>query len=860
MLKVHIQRVLDHLRLSLNHFCESRKISPSITAESSNEVFKSLDLTVHVRKSNHSHGYSAAVRTTMETALRYFCLRLGTEQYSISMSARDQRDGIRGSRLHYWAKDCDKAVRSDEVRGVITMTDVDYHKSKTDLEGVLYGASQPVVLATINPQKVASSTGEATYFFNTKNEISMRYSGGASYTHRLYDYTPDFLTVTKTLFGITIGITQFKVEKRQLDGLRALVCLSPVGTWTGVSAIVMSFMLSGTRLKHLTPVSNGWALITSLSREGLTHSLGEAGTYSEASFTGDEWVGMGLSDRISKLDPNVGSAGQWLDGDRNRAVVAAAYLRAGGAKPAYVSNVLDSVKHVSCDTKTLHDEGEDKVTVQAFMSPIVEGGAYAHTRSNANNRWAVESRLLNVQSKPNPVSPFCTKVIGEFISHIFSLSGGALTPVSLDTVRANQTRSSQRARHEAGANAGPAEDCTITAFNKAETVDGPNDPRNISTFAPGISMEYSTYTYAITSLLKKTKWYAFKTPPEIAARVAELVTDAEYVVEGDFSRMDGHVNEHVRLLLEEGLLRRLFPGDEEVIRLHGKQYNQHARTKGFKYEQGWSRGSGSPETSVFNTTLTACVKYLSYRMLGYETDEAWNALGLYGGDDALDRGIPEVTPEFFNEIATKAARNLGQVLTGDVRRRHEPVMFLSRNFGGAWYGSDNSIADVRRVLLKIHTTANMQAGVTPAMKCYQKGSSLYLCDANTPILGKLAEKMMTVPNGTEKLPLNADRACHSWWDQFETSWPNKPESWMEEHVSLQLPNFDMPAFDKWVQSGDVLSAPVCDQTVGKSPKRDVMVDGELVRGPPSKGPRKENRTGRVRRKGPSSDAGSVKTV
>jgi hypothetical protein len=257
---------------------------------------------------------------------------------------------------------------------------------------------------------------------------------------------------------------------------------------------------------------------------------------------------------------------------------------------------------------------------------------------------------------------------------------------------------------------------------------------------------------------------------------------------------------------------------------------------------------------------TAATAYLKNRMLGLDHVDSISALGIYAGDDALEGGIAGLTSEDHVSAWRRAARQMGQVLTGDVRRPSDPVMFLARNFGGAWYGSTSSMADIRRVLWKIHCTSNMPKGVSPATKCYEKGSSLHATDANSPILGPLAAKMMSVP-GAGRYIASMNREQRGWWSAYSNSFPNVYEPWMDEYVALAIPDFNLDYFNEWIEGGDVLRAPVCHVVASeevKQPSRDVMVDGELVRGKPkAKRPKRTNCAHGKGLRSKSSRAGSV---
>jgi hypothetical protein len=739
------------------------------------------------------------------------------------MGHRDQDRGVSGERLYYWGKDADKKVMSDSDKDhILSMVDVDYHVE--DLHDRITCSGLPIVLATVNPTKVAESSGEATYHFDEDNQFSMRLPG-SSYQHKLWDYSPDVVKTTKTFLGLTYAMTIFKVEKRQVNGLVQIVLLSPLGTWSGLAAILADHVLQTPTLTRFTPVHKGWAHIVTSTREGIVHSIGKAGTSQEASFTGAEFEDCMAARRTSKGGLRTATFSTWLSHDRVRALVMADYALAMlPSKPAYATKVEDGVKQISSSVDTYQD-ADEKEGVKAFMQPLVAGACYAHTNTSDNGKWGVQARITDLKKVDiKPMSTFTTDVVTEFIS--FLTADGPLTPQSFEEVFDAQARPTQRVLATEGGESGCHIDDTIKSFIKKEAIQGIKDPRVISTLPPLTKMEYSCYMRSVGDHLKTYPWYAFKTPVEVAERIGDMMFGVAYALEGDFSRMDGNVDENVRTVLEQGLLRRWFPGDSMVLQLHSKQHSQAGVIAGHAYEGGYARCSGSPETSAFNTVLTACVVYLKNRMLGLEPTEAFNHIGIVGGDDSLVPGIKGISPSMDAEKFRRAATALGQTLTSELKMAGTPVTMLSRVFGEAWDGNGNSMCSPLRVLAKVHSSANMPQGVTNEMKCHEKGLSLMLTDKETPVIGFVAQKMMSTG---EPIPPKFKDFAQTHWSGFDTSWPNEHAEWMEDVFTEQLPDFDHFEFEKWFHFGDVMKANTfMDASDDKPGKRDVLVDGDLV--------------------------------
>ena len=174
------------------------------------------------------------------------------------------------------------------------------------------------------------------------------------------------------------------------------------------------------------------------------------------------------------------------------------------------------------------------------------------------------------------------------------------------------------------------------------------DPRAISQIEGPVKLAYSQFIYALSDALKGFEWYAFgKTPRKIAERIAQLCFRAESHADNtDYSRQDGRVNEVVRLFERMLMLALFHPSFHvEMLKLMRSQTGLRARTTfGVKYDTGYARASGSPETSAFNTILNAFIAYLAFRMTRVDgrylkPEEAWARLGIYGGDDSLTTAL-----------------------------------------------------------------------------------------------------------------------------------------------------------------------------------------------------------------------------
>jgi hypothetical protein len=377
----------------------------------------------------------------------------------------------------------------------------------------------------------------------------------------------------------------------------------------------------------------------------------------------------------------------------------------------------------------------------------------------------------------------------------------------------------------------------IQSFQKAETYADVKDPRNISTI-PGVNkLNYSQFQYKFSEdVLKKQPWYAFGlTPLQIAHRVVAICKHALSACKTDLSRFDGRVSKLLRAF--ERLVMMRWVSDTYKNVLNELMMTQHSRngvTKhGVRYNTGFSRLSGSPETSGFNTLDDAFMAYRALRCTRVNgvfltADQAWERLGIYGGDDGL---TADVDPDSY----VKSCASLGQKLTiCEVRRGEAGISFLSREYSsGVWFGSPDSMCDVKRQITKLHVTPHLPPNVTPLMKFTEKMSGFYMTDRNTPIIGELA--CLAISFDGVKENVNGLANYFSKYPENE-QYPNRNEmDWMTHRVSEELPDFDFKSFAIWVkkvevQEANVLEPPIFTPAAMELPKvaRPVVVNGVVL--------------------------------
>jgi hypothetical protein len=447
-----------------------------------------------------------------------------------------------------------------------------------------------------------------------------------------------------------------------------------------------------------------------------------------------------------------------------------------------------------------------KPTLTPFMSPIALG-CFAPDSCKGNDQAAINGRIIGVKPSADVVvTAEELRTMEEFLEHLIpSTMVGTGHPVGHSDVWDKQDRPAQRSiLQRASLAVSNTVDKPIQSFVKKEAYGDIKDPRIISTL-PGVNKNnYSRFLYAFTTVLRVTKWYAFGwSPLKIAKRVAEICLLAIiWVIKTDLSRFDGRVSVVLRKLEHMAMMRyfhtRYHP---ELAELLATQQNQRAyTTHGVQYDTGTSRASGSPETADFNSMDNAYMAFKTLRKTKrngqYLTPrEAWDALGVYGGDDGL---TADVDPESY---AVECA-SVGQVLEAEVVKRGElKVQFLAREYSReVWAGSPNSMCDVKRQLTKLHVTTAMHPGVTKLEKLGEKLFAFYLTDASTPIIGDFARMFVEFFPSLVPSRLGALRGVANYAAVHHTGeqYPNEDSGWMRTRVAEELPGFNFDEFDSWL--------------------------------------------------------------
>ena len=750
----------------------------------------------------HSHPVSASLRD----AASALCVRLahnsGMDPFMVQMSAADVRRGLRGSRSWWWSKDVtvdpsDEAMCDDDLPILI---DVDQYYD--DMEAKLARWARPVLIYTFQPGSVAGVREDYSFTFDKDDNVEYRVTGGAVYKHKVWNYSHDtIITHTWSCWkGFNAWTTTYNVERRSVDKDHHVIFLIPTAHWRGVGALLAIRNLQGNRLaRYRVATSKGFLRLAIHERGSLTISTGRVGDYMNAAIPAEEDDAMQSKARTSKFPLTQASVAVVVKSvGKDAQPLLEYYLSQQGHKPDYTCPV--NMQVLSYQHGTIEEE-DAKPSVSAYMNPLIVG-CWAPLRSLANEDRTVSARVINVRAPFLTPSSQLMRYMEEFLSFMVpEMQRHELLPVDPEAVFERQAKPTQRRILERGIIEAVVRE--IKMFMKRETYgkEAP-DPRPISQINGSDKRRYSQFMYSLEKVFKAQPWYAFgKTPKDIGERVSYVCsTAAKHVINSDFSRFDGH-GSNVMRELERRLLTRAFSQEfhVEALELHRSQFGMKAvASYGTRYDQGYSRGSGSPETSLFNSSANAFVAYCALRSTRYNGQfytpaEAYAKLGCYGGDDGL-------TPDVDEKAYVQAAADIGQVLaTEPVRKGEMGVKFLARIYSPqVWYYDPTNCCDLPRQLAKFHATVVLPAGVSAQDKLGEKALSFYLTDRNTPIIGNLVRRAIGFLNPTAKQHLAEVR---SWAGQYEedVQYVNEPGDWMLAYAEHALPGFDFKRYEKWLE-------------------------------------------------------------
>lgn len=710
---------------------------------------RSLQLRAAKAIPNHTHGLNAADRALANE----YISRLVSDpkrRYVLQMAARDS--ACSGAHTVVTSRDTGVAPRMDPLDPdhTLVLVDTDYY---VDMNQVLR-LGVPILLYTFCPVLPAGNHDGMTWCVKSPEEMSARVAGGSPFTHALWDYDRDYVSV---LHGRRL--MEFKVEARRVSTTHTLVLLQPrkstISWMPGLLGLPLPF--SPYRIAPLTR--------RVLAREG-TNAAGNKTTaanwmHSDGSVS---VAPLGLPHCVTLRVSTVAALTTAL---RNKAfshlgVVSLLRDEPCGKLPTAVQLVqdcflTDAIMQTSFWKPMTEAEAKVNYTVEshdpqdpprpagaALPVPEVAGVAVFPAVSAAMAADSVARRITDV-NRPVTFSAEVRAYLSQFIARLDQYNHVKLLPLSVEEVDKRLSKPAQRARTEAAAleinrvSAYPFEQLEVKAFQKREAYTSAKPARNISTVPQTHLIELARYTYPVYDHLKNYNWFGCgRTPLDTARLVTNVANCMKPVYETDFSKFDGTITKDWHAFVADVFV--MLYQDPHPKRVLFRELAPRARSQAGAYDTQGSRLSGSPVTTIGNTLINAAVSFIAQSMYAEaeckgHSEFIMERLGLFAGDDGL---IPGFAPVKYFEAAAAAT---GLQLKLVVRPPTTPCSFLGRFYLSP---ADRacSMADLPRQLPKLVVTADRQN--PPLIALYHKALSWVITDYYTPIIGYWASAVVRI--------------------------------------------------------------------------------------------------------------------
>lgn len=430
---------------------------------------------------------------------------------------------------------------------------------------------------------------------------------------------------------------------------------------------------------------------------------------------------------------------------------------------------------------------DGKPAMRKITEPFMLDAAHP-SRSQNSDEACLQGRIHNVKNPVKKVPPFYYQCLKEFATFVVpDHLANTLVPENYDFMHQSWNRPTQRAlldrvKHMLFMN----KPCAVRSFQKGEAYAKVTHPRNISTLPTGHNARLGQFIYVFSNyVMKNQHWYAFgKHPTEVAAAVHTKTAKSTTAIPTDISKLDGSGGPfHTDINLAVIVRAFAAPYKDEINALIRRESHINGFTAyGLHYLAEDQTLSGSSNTSTRNTLITACVSYITYRCYGLAPQEAYEALGIYGGDDGVNYDIDPA-------LITKVFAKTGLVLKADVVRMGSPVPFLGRYFLDPWT-CPHSIADVPRQLRKLHLSASPNT-VPRDVVLKRRAEAILVTDPETPILSDWAKAVLRIVKVTQR---EADRYAHltatdiSYWSKYAAPFPPSSNKALVESVVSEMFN------------------------------------------------------------------------
>jgi hypothetical protein len=727
--------------------------------------FKELEIGIkHAVSGNHSHLKSATDRCKANTFMEMFAAATGRIPYHHSCSEAQNAKSLLNSRFYYHAKDLAQPMKNDKLSddNVIVMTDVDYY---VDMPGIMQG--NDIMLYTFIPQSVAGYLTDGSYVVNEYDELVCHINGGAKYKHKLWDYSSDHLIVDHWW-----GSVLYLLETRYVSETTRMVYMNcrrkvygPIGWFVpGVRLARKSFVCGEiVHNKYQRKVNDKVEVVHSFAHLNSSNSVDVSEDLLQA-----------LKIRVDRSkDPTISDVERLLKTlEVENASVKAPMLL------VIITNIqLDELflKVMS----TIH--GQSTVVNYQAVGPLAtEDGkpslrvlpnAYsrdmcAPVTSYNNDVAAVKGRVTDIANRNVELPPAFYSWMVEFIDKLLGDNRGTLVPYDYNNIYQRFNRPTQRTLLNRCKEWFYTEAARVRSFVKKEPYGKITNPRVISTLPTSHNAVLGQIVQAFSDhVLKKQDWYAFgRHPTDVTRYIMDRAANTSVIQSKDVTRMDGSHGKASALLVEAALVGAFAPEYREEVRdaFRKERYTIGVTKNGYKYEIETQNNSGSSATTLYNTLPSAFMDYCSNRRM-MDSKSAWEALGVYGGDDSLSFDGDVL---FQKHIHAK----MGFVLKVDEYKPGEAVPFLGRYYLNPWTTPDN-VCDMKRQIRKLHLTSAV-ATIPDELVMRRKAEGLMITDPRTPFLGEWARAVVRITTAIPEKYAKMLENQTSYWAKYDRPFTN----------------------------------------------------------------------------------------
>lgn len=697
----------------------------------------------------HPHPTAAMERSAAVKCIHTWVHRMGYKVYAISPSAREMHSADASCRQYFWAKDLLLPERIDGLSEdhVITMIDVDYY---VDMNAVLELA-RPVILYTFIPENAAGQHDEFAYRFDG-DKLHYVVSGGLNINHELWDYDRDSVLVEDRRRHVFI---YYELLSYRVSPCHYIIAFIP--GWIARSITAHRANLTPMPLMRLKPNQHRVTMVPSRTDRGKM-SLAFQGymLYQTVEMYLEGVIMAAQRLTVTKLPKvsQVADMARFLEREHivplEKASLAASLLVARYGKSQPEDDSLADQ----------YDFGDGYPVGQKLHPALVEYPAVIPTRCPEAEMVTIAERVeLPPALKAAPgVAARYLDYAEELIRFLVPCAHKGC-PLELEEVVEAQEKPRQKERNRETLPFLPSlrmPTFSVKAFQKAETYNSPKAPRNISTVPPAHNLILSSFTRAMKLDLKHNKPFGpGKTPDEITEIVCSL---SGPLLARDFSTFDGTVNGFLNNVVLEMCQYWCAPRYWSSFR-HALMTEHKAKGKtatGIKYHIGQTRVTGSPVTADHNTLINMFVSYTVWREMGRSPRHAYDSLGLYYGDDSIEKS-PDLS------VHQCVIENLGLIAKPEIIPLGDPVPFLGR-----FFRTGASIADPLRTLGKLHISVSPLPKLQAAAN---KACGYAVSDAMTPIIGVWARTILAYAEKEGVAPDLTEMTTDEWHRYHQGPWP-----------------------------------------------------------------------------------------